>query len=190
MSDRRFELAILVGPCSEAAAEGLLLVLADHDGVRALDGSASMHPWDEAAELEVAAHAARHADALEQIKRLMDRAEAAERKRDEWRIRAEAAEDRHIAAERETATLREGLDSWRTQAETHFLDVRNAINRADAAERKNVALRSALRRADEWLRLIPEWETDCTDLALETLAALRREIAELGAGAESEKWVE
>ncbi len=39
MSERRYELAILVGLCSQAVAEELLMVLADHDGVRALGES-------------------------------------------------------------------------------------------------------------------------------------------------------
>ncbi len=40
-----------------------------------------------------------------------------------------------------------------------------------------LALEGALRKADGWLKLIPEWDTDCTDLALVQLAELRREIA-------------
>jgi hypothetical protein len=79
-------------------------------------------------------------------------------------------------------------DAWKQKAVSRLAAGMEWERRAYLAERRIVALRSALRRADEWLRLIPEWETDCTDLALETLAALRREIAELGAGAESEKW--
>ncbi len=40
-------------------------------------------------------------------------------------------------------------------------------------------IRTLLRQADEWLELILEWATDCTDLALASLSDLRAEIAAL-----------
>jgi hypothetical protein len=47
VTERRYELTILIGPCSQEAAEDLLISLALNDEVNALGGAASMSVCNE-----------------------------------------------------------------------------------------------------------------------------------------------